>query len=394
LGLQYCRHSYHLPPSNQDESTVARARAARKRRTTMSLESEEKQLNKKQPPSLPLPSSSGPARKNQKSNDDKKNNHDEDDDGRKLILTSSSSSSSSSLMGLPLPIRVSVFNFLDQYSLIELTLVSKQCHDECNNGPGIEDKIIPVIEVSGSSTQTLLQNLRQHQQNNETYRKLQLYPIMRVKNIQNFDAVPRGELERLTNNLRMEGIVSLDISLLSSIMYNCNPRSLLNALSGFHLFPNLREINLSNAAIFNYVLHNFSNNCPQLEKVTWNNINRQRSCIHLDGIEMRSSDNLKEIIMDGSDFFYRTDQDSMLSNLENHIDKFIFHCCRSKALERVSIRNAKWFNHNLIINLVPQNVLLKFVRNAPSSLRWFRSDLTQENMDMLRLERPEIELLN
>jgi hypothetical protein len=49
---------------------------------------------------------------------------------------------------------------------MESTLVSKQRHKECN-GPGIEDKIIPVIEVSGSSTQTLLQNLCQHQQSDE-----------------------------------------------------------------------------------------------------------------------------------------------------------------------------------------------------------------------------------
>jgi hypothetical protein len=40
-----------------------------------------------------------------------------------------------------------------------------------------------------------------------------------------------------------------------------------------------------------------------------------------------------------------------------------------------------------------QNALIKFVRNAPSSIRWFRSDLTLENMNMLRMERPGIELL-
>ena len=38
--------------------------------------------------------------------------------------------------------------------------------------------------------------------------------------------------------------------------------------------------------------------------------------------------------------------------------------------------------------------LIKFVRNAPPTLRWFRSDLTSDNMEMLRMERPEIELLN
>ncbi|MGK3762516.1 MAG: hypothetical protein ACI8RD_014834 [Bacillariaceae sp.] len=69
--------------------------------------------------------------------------------------------------------------------------------------------------------------------------------------------------------------------------------------------------------------------------------------------------------------------------------RYHHHYC-SKALERVSIRNAKWQKDGDNTNTVPQNALIKLVRNAPS-LRWFRSDLTQDNIDMLRLERPEIE---
>ena len=44
--------------------------------------------------------------------------------------------------------------------------------------------------------------------------------------------------------------------------------------------------------------------------------------------------------------------------------------------------------------ILPQNVLIKFVRNAPASLRWFRSDLSEATMNMLRLERPEIQFVN
>ena len=72
---------------------------------------------------------------------------------------------------------------------------------------------------------------------------------------------------------------------------------------------------------------------------------------------------------------------------EYHRATFLFcHC--SKALERVSIQNMKCDDE-----VVPQDVLIKFVRNVPT-LRWFRSDLTIENMNMLNLERPEIVLLN
>ena len=66
------------------------------------------------------------------------------------------------------------------------------------------------------------------------------------------------------------------------------------------------------------------------------------------------------------------------------------HCC--KSLERVSVWNMRY--HSDWRDDDKQNALIRFVRNAPSTLRWFRSDLTPDNMTMLRMERPGIELLN
>ena len=99
--------------------------------------------------------------------------------------------------------------------------------------------------------------------------------------------------------------------------------------------------------------------------------------------------------MDDSEF----DDLNRLSDLENnkYAGIFLFHKCSSNKLERVSIRNAK-VNLNGFPTMqavpVPQNALIKFIRNAPSTLKSFRSDLSPENMTMLRSERPEIELLN
>jgi len=39
-----------------------------------------------------------------------------------------------------------------------------------------------------------------------------------------------------------------------------------------------------------------------------------------------------------------------------------------------------------------ENLLIDFVRNA-TRLRWFRSDLTSENISMLQLERAEVEFV-
>ena len=113
------------------------------------------------------------------------------------------------------------------------------------------------------------------------------------------------------------------------------------------------------------------------------------SIISYDGADMSSATNLKEIYMDGAQFYdlLYPFQAWVFENddIPDFFHKFLFYRCSSKVLERISIRNAR---------NVTQKMLIKFIRKAPTSLRWFRSDLTPANMAMLRLERPEIELLN
>ena len=76
-------------------------------------------------------------------------------------------------------------------------------------------------------------------------------------------------------------------------------------------------------------------------------------------------------------------------------DVFIFHKCSSKVLERVSIRNVTCYCGTEEIPLIDisQNALIKFIRKAPITLRWFRSNLTTQNIEMLQRERPDIEFV-
>ena len=110
--------------------------------------------------------------------------------------------------------------------------------------------------------------------------------------------------------------------------------------------------------------------------------------------------NLREIMMDGSVFTCGVNSSiDEISDLENHPRWFLFCLLESQVLERISIRRAKFSTSFYvygpqILTTVPQNALIKFIRNAPRSLRWFRSDLSKDNIEMLRLERPGIEFLN
>jgi hypothetical protein len=62
-------------------------------------------------------------------------------------------------------------------------------------------------------------------------------------------------------------------------------------------------------------------------------------------------------------------------------------------LERVTLKHADYRSVHVNWKVLPQEALIKFVRHTPK-LRWFCSDLTQENIAILKEERPEVEFFN
>ena len=166
------------------------------------------------------------------------------------------------------------------------------------------------------------------------------------------------------------------------------------------MVPNVQEINLTNVRfdkksdirIYQY-LHHFFDSIPSLQKVTWHHCDRDMC---LNGFRFHPT-YTKQIFSDDSLFTITKFYLKHMSNLEEHDGIFLFYFL--KSLECLSIRNAKYAiqtngSDTIVGTNVPQNVLIKFVRNAPTSMRWFRSNLTKENIDMLTKERPGIELLN
>jgi len=301
------------------------------------------------------------------------------------------------LMGLPISVRIDILNYLGetQEELRSLTLISKQFNHDCKQS-GIVWTLIPVFILSPSlqhddvvndkrRSKRFFKNLRQYQQ-------LERYRHMIVKEVHKFglNTYNTGIIERIVHNLRMVGIVSLDISFPS--LPARWKYSLPYALS--YILPNLRFLDLSNTRFSTnggVILDGFSRRCPHLEKISLNNIYNGNNIITLDGFNMvHSANTLREINMDGSfSSSITVGEVGILSDLNRFPNIFLFHkCCN--VLERVSIRNIKYYRGRSI----PQNMLIKFVRNGPPTLKWLRSDLTQGNMDMLRLERPGIELLN
>ncbi|OEU18007.1 hypothetical protein FRACYDRAFT_238438 [Fragilariopsis cylindrus CCMP1102] len=310
-----------------------------------------------------------------------------------------------SLLDLHIPLLFRIFNYLGetQDELRNLILVSKQVYQICYGSygrPGIEWRIIPTFEISplqnegggsggggggGGSIETLLTNLYHHSLNTQTKNKLQFYRHMRVNDLQKFHGrnISEDIIQHIKRNIRMSGITMLDISI--PLIPMQIPKFGLLTCTLSYIVPNLLELDSSNLSMRDIPLGIFSKNCHFLEKITSNN----STDISLHGFGMSFSDNLRGMYMDNSVFSVYSNTDMHeFSDLVNHERSFIFsHCC--KSLERVSIRNARYCDGK-----ITQNALIKFVRNAPSSMRWFRSDLSQDNITMLQLERPGIELVN
>lgn len=301
---------------------------------------------------------------------------------------------SSLLMALPKPVRVYILNYLGetQKELRTLTLVSKQIQEDCKE-PGIEWELKPVFELrplrnklNGKATMNIL---KQYQIiGDDTNRKLQRYRHMIVKDVDKFE-----EAYDILLGVQMDRIESLDISTPLRTSHVC--ASIVSSLS--RLLPNLRAIDVSNTKFPFYLLSFMSTTCPRLEQIISNNNISIFSGVCLNGNEMSSVDNLNTIIMDNSSFDCQipgNNKMTHMSDLDNHPDMFLFYkCC--KTLERLSIRNAKYYSTTSNQHTTfPQEALIKFVRNAPSTLKWFGSDLTQENKKMLQEERPGIVFSN
>jgi hypothetical protein len=160
------------------------------------------------------------------------------------------------------------------------------------------------------------------------------------------------------------------------------------------MFPNLQEVDLSFVNAATSVIRDITNHNPNLRCIKYNGA---------DGVYFGPAfltpqhiGNLFELQLDDSSIvgsgYHRLDYRATLYSDLSETETYLFMQCHS--LERVTMKNASWklTYHSKAIP-VPQDILIKLVRHHPT-LRWFRSDLTDESIAMLKQERPEVTLVN
>ena len=312
------------------------------------------------------------------------------------------------LTDLPTHVIVEILTWLDQENLMEMGLVSKQMNRIIKN----HDMIEPVLEIRSRdwNNKKFFQNFICSSwqrfssiQQKQKAEKLQHYPVLRIVNCKtDRDQIPHYDMRQLKmipyeeNDLKVEYVKKISrftkLELISHPSIDNYPNTTI-MLYLPRMLPHLHAIHIFNVGVS---LPRFTRNCSLLEKINLLD-SSHINWTYLDGNDMRNAHNLKELFINGVqiNILCTSEQVARLWDLNDYQELYLFHyCCMN--LERVSLQNVVWNFAGTRYHFsaeIAQKILIKFVRNAPS-LRWFQSELIPENMAMLRLERPGIQLLN
>jgi hypothetical protein len=215
--------------------------------------------------------------------------------------------------------------------------------------------------------------------------KFARFTMLKLVRHQNLDKLSIGVVRSITKGVLLRDVTTLDLSLPPNLPHKqANLRATIPKALAL-LMPNLRDVDMSHTRVSQSALSDFAKKCPLLSKITWHS--QSATSAFLSGQDLKTCKNLKEIYMDDS-LFYGSEPDHVALLCNEDGPSCIFCFCH-KQLERVSLKNAKLYCDDEAPKVVPQSALLKFARCAPN-LRWFRSDLTEENIAILQAQRPEV----
>jgi hypothetical protein len=293
---------------------------------------------------------------------------------------------------IPAECNIHILQFLDADDLTNIAQASRRFHEHSLHSslPQNRTATLTCVRRLDESTGTLstsplhlLQKLISKGKKGQSWRfnKIKIIGHNMLENA----SIPKMRYMLSSPDGKLRNVRVLDLSFpCNTLKKDTKLKICIPAILSF-MMPCLLEINLSKVSVRESALRYFASECPALEKVTWNH-HHHNAGMRMDGSALHPCRCLKEICMDDSTFYYEYFSDPMAILIEGR-DSHIFSWCNT-FLERVSLKNAK-FDHMEPTQSFPQFGLLKFVRRTPS-LRWFRSDLTPENVAILQAERPEV----
>lgn len=276
---------------------------------------------------------------------------------------------------------VNILSFLPAEDMNTVAICSRSCREARKNESLDQTRTAIIIIRQGTTVESLFHTITTNEWHlvftgNRTSLKIAGIERLPSENIR----------EPL---LQLPGVVNIDLSI-SQEAPNRNVHE--NCVSSLiEMCPNLQYIDLS------YLLAAPYDVFPSFTSPTRVTSNGCRGLSIFGTIQQY---NITELCLDSASFTtnYSIDEATRYygTMVEDGGDASIYMLgTGQQALEGLSIKNAGWrhYQNGFDYEHFPQEVIIKFVRLHPS-LRWLRSDLTEENVAMLKEERPDIEFVS
>ena len=193
----------------------------------------------------------------------------------------------------------------------------------------------------------------------------------------------------------LQSVTCLDLSIPTTVSRDPPSINIEDILAIALIVPNLQELDLSYVQISATALSEICRYCPNLTRVKWNGSRSADLCLPWFASEHATM--ITELSVDSSTIVFdpTLHHEEGIEMLNEDLSNRGSYVWKSLSrLERLSMKNASYESHfHCGPHLFSQNMLIKLVRHHPT-LRWLRSDLTDENIAMLNEERPEVTLVN
>jgi len=280
---------------------------------------------------------------------------------------------------------VKVMSFLTFPDLNEVAMSSRRCR-EIRSHESLDQTRVGTIVLTENTTLPSFYNTILEQGWNDVFSGNRTH--LRVVGLERLQCRSWTRLHLRDSDVSLAGVVKLDVSCSQDDSpLNREEEGLLRErctkafLTLIRALPNVRELDASHLKLdrldsiydFGQVAH--------LERITWTGCCDSRFVY---GYALRFCSSLTELNLDG----YHVKCDMTRSFMLGLEYWFMWKAC--KGLERLSMKNATWICNDMSApEPLPQEMLINMVRRHPT-LRWLRSDLTAENVAMLKQEKPEI----
>jgi hypothetical protein len=303
------------------------------------------------------------------------------------------------LSGLPTDCQLRILSFLgNAENLASTAQVSRNLCEACRH-PSLPQTHTAMVTCGtkklqeGNTFVSLLKMLVSMQKSG----KFSQFTKLKLINVSLLDKISLKKVPKIAPRLRLRDVTALDLSGTEDQLPSTQSLECKWVKALLFIMPNIREIDFSNGPFQRVVyklLPEVGKRCKCLERITWNG--QHDSTMLVACHFFRTLQNLKELYIDNAIWIGSGRQQESPESFYAEADCILMGC--NSKLERVSLKNAQ--DRTSIYDRITrrwsypeaplaQSALVKFVRMTPN-LRWFRSDLTSENLTLLQTERPEI----